>query len=194
MILICCCSDDPYSLKGIHHFFTKYGISAKIISDGDIDFLSKYKNKICENLLIMRISEGATQMSELKKNILRSLEEGFDDIIVSIITSNNELEIRDDIFKLIGFLLSGDFDEVLPKLSVEQIKMFSKRPIIDFFEKTLFDALSCECQKKNIPFAHKPFWPDDKQFAVCLTHPVCALPVSPGAETNTGRPATAVDC
>ena len=48
----------------------------------------------------------------------------------------------------------------------------AKIPVVDYYEKILFDCLLFASRRLNLSLKYKAFWPDGKKFAVCLTHDV----------------------
>ena len=48
----------------------------------------------------------------------------------------------------------------------------AKIPVVDYYEKILFDCLLFAFRRLNLSLKYKPFWQDGKKFAMCLTHDV----------------------
>jgi peptidoglycan/xylan/chitin deacetylase (PgdA/CDA1 family) len=145
------------------------------INENKSSIFIEYGNETCERAFIIKIREEELRDDEFEQRILQQFEKGTGDIKSGVKYSEKGIEVWFDIFKEIGYFLSGKFDEVLPNLNLEQRKIFSRKPIIDIYEKTLFDLLLYACQKSDVPLVQKAFWPNDKRFAVCLTHDVDEL-------------------
>ena len=178
MISIHYSTKDQYTLYGIGHFFQKYGIPMQINDDKNSKISVVYGNETCNGDFIIRIQEEEIKDDTLVPRILQNLniEEGLNDIYkLYIIHSENQITVNFDIFKEIGYILSAKFEAVLSKLNYQKRKIFSRTPIVDVYEKMLFDILLYACQKSDVPLVQKAFWPDGKQFAVCLTHDVDEL-------------------
>ena len=77
-----------------------------------------------------------------------------------------------DIFKETGYLLSGHLDVIRPSLDSTPQKELASKPVVDFLENILFNAILTGCHERKIPLVQKSYWPDGKKFAVCLTHDV----------------------
>ncbi|HDS45783.1 MAG TPA: hypothetical protein ENN68_06800 [Methanomicrobia archaeon] len=86
--------------------------------------------------------------------------------------SENGIELDFNIFREIGFVLSGKFEAALLKIDTQKQRIFSTVPIVDIYEKELFDLIRHACAQSGVPLVHKAFWPEGKKFAVCLTHDV----------------------
>jgi peptidoglycan/xylan/chitin deacetylase (PgdA/CDA1 family) len=79
-----------------------------------------------------------------------------------------QLKINFSAYEAIGRILSGHLETLPP----EEKKRISKIPIVDIYEQILFDALTDASLKQGKILTSKPYWPDNKKFAVCLTHDV----------------------
>ena len=171
---------DPYTLYGIGHFFHKYGIPVQINDDKNtkISIIYGNGNETCKGNFIIKIREEEIKDDEFALRILQNLdpEEGLNDIYkLYILHSENQIDVKFDIFKEMGYFLSIKFEEALSKLDYQKRKIILRVPVVDYYEKTLFDLLLYACQKLDVPLVQKAFWPDAKQFAVCLTHDVDEL-------------------
>jgi len=51
----------------------------------------------------------------------------------------------------------------------------TSKPIVDFLENLLYTSILRACDILRIPLVQKSYWPDNKSFAVCLTHDVDEL-------------------
>ncbi len=91
---------------------------------------------------------------------------------VPFISKNrNSIEIKMDIFSVIGKCLTGDLEFFWKKLSSSEKEKLGKVPVIDVYERMLFLILLHAFKELRMPFVCKAFWPG-KKFAVCLTHDV----------------------
>lgn len=169
---------NRYSLHGINHFIQKYGIPVQINDDKNPKISIVYGNETCKGDFIIKIREEEIKDDEFALRILQNLdpEEGLNDIYkLYIMHSENQITVEFDIFKEIGYFLSGKFEEALPKLNYQKRKAITRKPGVDIYEKIMFDLLFYACQKSDVPLVQKAFWPDGKKFAVCLTHDVDEL-------------------
>jgi hypothetical protein len=69
-------------------------------------------------------------------------------------------------------LLSGHLDLIRPSLDSSTQKELAAKPVVDLLENLLFEAILTACRECNAPLVRKSFWPEGKQFAVCLTHDI----------------------
>lgn len=178
MISIHYSTENQYSLYGISHFFQKYGIPVQINDNKNSKISIVYGNETCKADFIIKIREEEIKDDEFALRILQNHdpEEGLNNVYKLYTThSENQITINFDIFKEIGYILSGKFDEILPKLDCQQRKIIARTPIVDIYEKMMFEVLLYACQKLNVPLVQKAFWQDGKKFAVCLTHDVDEL-------------------
>ena len=182
---------NPYAVYGLKHFLFKYGIPAELnsekIADIEINYNSLDKGGGKINILIfpndlkknitgyLRTNDDTTPLFELPKEL--SYESGIasfqnrDNSYPCIFIDSNTLIIGFDIFNEIGSILSGHLNHLFDKQN-DEIKKLMKTPVVDILEKILFDSLQKLCQENDVKLDHKPFWPDKKKFAVCLTHDV----------------------
>ena len=129
-------------IYGMNHFAMKYGINPGTLS------LDIVENEIQDNIVTwMDTPYGNVPLFEELKGS-------------SYIEKNDKhVRINFDVFNEVGHILSGHLEKLNPE---EKIRI-SRIPLVDIYEKILFEALYRET---------KPFWPDGKKFAVCLTHDV----------------------
>ena len=165
-------TQDQYCSYGISHFFQNYGIPVRINDDNDSKISIVYGDKISESEFIIRIPAEENREDEFILRILQQFEKEPGNIKSDVIYSEKGIEAGFDIFKAIGYILSGKFEDAISKFDHQQRKIFSRTPVVDIYEKMLFNLLLYACQKLDVPLMHKAFWPNDKRFAVCLTHDV----------------------
>lgn len=181
MISLHYCTRNKYSLHGISHFLQKYGIPVRINDDkgSKIPIIYGNGNETCKSDFFIKIHEEKIKDDKFCEKILRNLEIEGGLINISyksdVTYSENQITVNFDIFKEIGYILSGKLDELLPKLNYQQRKIIARTPIVDIYEKMMFEVLLYACQKSDVPLVQKAFWQDGKQFAVCLTHDVDEL-------------------
>jgi peptidoglycan/xylan/chitin deacetylase (PgdA/CDA1 family) len=89
--------------------------------------------------------------------------------------TQNTITIGFDIFREIGYLLSGHIESIRNDLSQAEEIRIPEPPIIDIYEDILFRSILIGCNNIGIPLIRKSYWPDGKKFAVCLTHDVDEL-------------------
>jgi len=153
---------DPYALYGIDHFIKKFGIPVTINTPSPISIV--YGNIEFDGSFLIHINESELKIEDFQKLIL----DGIDNIGEYIEYSKNQIYIDFDIFKIIGYILSGKFDLFKDKYN----DTLAKIPVVDYYEKKLFEVLADACQRTNTSLVCKAFWPKGKKFAVCLTHDV----------------------
>lgn len=183
-------TEDPYSMYGFHHFIQKYSFPFKIIrkekSRVDLTYDNQEQN-IDLNIQIKEneIKDDIMGWLKTKKESVPIFETPSDlilegDLLVlysngkeeypCIVRRDSNLIIGFGIFKEIGHILHGHLESLWASPIREKAKI-SMIPIVDIYEKIMFDCLYLYFQKQNI-YLYKPFWPNGKQFAVCLTHDV----------------------
>jgi hypothetical protein len=184
-------SEDRFSLYGIHHFIEKFGIRVEINKpsqsgivmaygvDASGDFVitvaeNEMKNTICGK--ISSLSE-KIPVCEIPRDtrsegkVIAYFENGAARY-PCITRTKQGFTIGIDIFEETGYLLSGHLDAIRPSLDSATQKELASKPIVDFLENLLFDAILAGCRERNIPLVQKSYWPEGKKFAVCLTHDV----------------------
>jgi len=190
-------TEDPYRIYGINHFIQKYGIRMNINTGSKINIIyghtkdNIYKDitgfniQIIENDMRNNISgylkTDAENIPLFEKPIRLNKYEEYEETLVMfddkeneypcVVLGNNSIIFGFDIFNEVGHILSGHLD-TLWKSKASESQQMAKIPIIDYYEKILFDCLNFTANKLNIKLNVKPFWPNEKKFAVCLTHDV----------------------
>jgi len=81
------------------------------------------------------------------------------------------LSLGFDIFNEVGHILTG-YLEHFREMKENKHEKLAKIPVVDYYEKILFDCLLFASRRLNLALKCKPFWQDGKKFAVCLTHDV----------------------
>ena len=187
-------TDDPYSLYGIRHFIEKTGISVEInkpsasgivISYGieaKGDFLIKIENNEIKNHICGRIL-----LNDEKILLCETPHDtGTGDETLAYFETTDKrypcqtrydtgVTIGIDIFKETGYLLSGHLDTIRDSLDEKTKREIISKPIVDFLENLLYISILNACDRLRIPLVQKSYWPDNKSFAVCLTHDVDEL-------------------
>jgi peptidoglycan/xylan/chitin deacetylase (PgdA/CDA1 family) len=90
----------------------------------------------------------------------------------SVTRFSDRIEIGVDIFRETGNLLSGHLDRIWDGLDESTKNEIASCPIVDKLEDLLDKCILEGCDVMRIPLIRKSFWPDAKEFAVCLTHDV----------------------
>ena len=147
-------TEQIYRTYGLNHFCIKYGFP---YSDDLEGFKKNFSIELVENEIQSQIVTWI-KTDHGKVPIFEGLK---DDTLIK--EEDNKLQINFDIFNEIGHILSGHIE----KLTTEEKTKIAKIPFVDIYEQILFDAIS-----KNRKVKTKPFWPDGKKFALCLTHDV----------------------
>jgi len=165
---------DVYSICGINHFQEKFGLRL-LREESKCD-----GNKVSGNLLfsILRGNESSekifidvAQTNVNSNNFLEFLMDS--SISKSIDIYEDRVEVDFDIFKMTGLIFSGKYDDLL--LEEQAVDFLSECPIVDCWEKGLFDSLldiNRGLGREQSQVFVKPFWPNNAKFAVCLTHDV----------------------
>jgi peptidoglycan/xylan/chitin deacetylase (PgdA/CDA1 family) len=82
--------------------------------------------------------------------------------------NGNNVKINFDLFNAIGHMLSGHFEN----FSSEEKRTISSLPVVDIYEKILFDDIARMSSLEGKEIKSLPIWPEGKSFAVCLSHDV----------------------
>jgi len=191
MISLYHATDDPFSRYGIRHFIDTCGIPVEINKPASSGIVVAYGEKPKADFVI------TLEENEIKNSVCGRVSPQFDTIPVfeiprdtgsgteilayfgnsttrypCVTRTDQGITIGIDIFKEIGCLLSGHLDAIRPTLDTSMQKELASKPVADMLETVLFDAILAGCHIQNIPLVQKSYWPDGKQFAVCLTHDV----------------------
>lgn len=182
---------DPYRIYGIEHFIQKYGIPVSFNTESDVNIIysksfkgiNKINIRIIENEMQNDVSGylriGSEKIPLLEKPI--GLKNGEPLVTFAnqedeneypcVIADGNIITIGFDIFNEVGHILSG-YLEPFWKANNLKSKRLMSIPVVDCYEKILFDCLMHASKRLNTQLNYKPFWPNGKKFAVCLTHDV----------------------
>jgi hypothetical protein len=191
MISIYYRTDNPYSLYGINHFIEKFGIPITLNLPSQSGIVIAYGAKATGDFLI-KIGENEIQNNLCGKICTPSekiplcenpLDTGTVDEVIAyfengttrypcVSRTKQGITIGIDIFKETGYLLSGHLDTIRTSLDSTTKKELASKPVVDFLENILFNAILAGYRERHIPLIQKSFWPDGKKFAVCLTHDV----------------------
>jgi hypothetical protein len=187
-------TNNPYARYGLEHFLFKYGIKAAINQEDSPDVEIYYGNSGKSNGRVsIRVLPG-----EIQPEIMGYLEAGSDKLplfetpvklnagdkdravatfyndgetCAAALVNDKELSIGFNIFGEIGHMLAGNSDPLFARREIES-KNLMTTPVVDVLEDFLFESLQLICQKNGIVLGTKPFWPEGKEFALCLTHDV----------------------
>jgi peptidoglycan/xylan/chitin deacetylase (PgdA/CDA1 family) len=180
---------DPYRIYGINHFIKKYGIQITVRKDAKIQIIygkstggvGNFTIQILENELEDDLSgfltvgdervplfEKPVRLTNGKPLILFTDGESEYPCVVS---EFNRIRISFDVFNEVGHILSGYLGHIW-ELEENRHNRIANIPVVDYYEKLLFDCLPLASKELKIPFKYMPLWPNDKKFAVCLTHDV----------------------
>jgi len=183
---------NPLQLFAISHFIEKTGIpfsencnkKASLVINygkkGEGDFLINIPKKkeseslrgnICHNCLKLPLfqprEENCDSESTIPTEYVSDNEKS-----PSISRSGNTINYNYDIFREVGYLLSGQYEIVHHDEEKLQNSKIFKTPVADHHEELLLKSIITGCEYLNIPLVRKSYWPYDKKFAVCLTHDV----------------------
>jgi len=187
-------TDNPFSLYGIRHFIEKTGIAVEINKpspsgiviaygiEAKGDFVIKIEKNEIQNHICGRISldNEKIPICETPHETGAGLEtvayfETPDKRYPCLTRYEWGITLGMDIFKETGYLLSGHLDKIRETLDETTKTEIISKPIIDFLENLLFSSILNACETLRIPLVQKSYWPNNKSFAVCLTHDVDEL-------------------
>lgn len=191
MISLYYTTEDRSSLYGIHHFIEKFGILVAINkpspsgivivygTEAPTDFLIEIKENEIKNTICGKISLQSDKIPLCEipldtgpgEEVIACFENGTTRY-PCVTRTKKGIIIGIDIFRETGYLLSGHLDAIRPSLDSTTKKELAAKPVVDFLEELLFNAILSGCHKHHIPLIQKSSWPDEKKFAVCLTHDV----------------------
>jgi len=183
---------DPLRLFAISHFIEKTGIPFKINcnkrSPLTINYGDKGKGDFSINIPEKENSQnisGNIQYENLKiplfqipeetdepKSTLIAEYESDKKKYSCISRSDNSINFGFDLFKEIGYILSGHHEIIQNETKNQLNKKILKIPVVDFHEELLIKSILIGCNYLNLPLVRKSYWPYGKKFAVCLTHDV----------------------
>lgn len=193
MISLYYTNKDPYRVYGINHFIQKYGIQMNFNTESEINII--YGNS-CENINGFNIQITENEMQGGISGFLRidkeetiplfekpiRLNKCGEPLVMFAVDTENEypcvvienegITIGFDIFNEVGHILSGHLEHFWSSNNLESKQKLLKIPLVEYYEKILFDCIKFAGKKLNIQLEHEPFWPDGMNFAVCLTHDV----------------------
>ena len=191
MISLYYSTDNPFCHYGINHFIEKFGIPLEINKSSQSgiilaygvkmkgDFVITLEENEIENTICGKISCPSDEIPVCE--IPRDTGSG-DEVIAHfnnntirypcVTRTNRGISIGIDIFKETGYLLSGHLDAIRPSLNSSLQEELASKPVVDFLENVLFNAILAACHERQILLVQKSIWPDGKKFAVCLTHDV----------------------
>lgn len=178
---------DPYRIYGIEHFIQKYGFPVCFNKESDVNLI--YGNS-CRDIKKINIRMAENEMQSNVSGYLKIDNEKiplFEKPISSkngkplvtfvdekgeypcVVSEGNSITIGFDIFNEVGHILSGCLERFWKS---SENKQFAKFPLVEYYEKILFNCLTLACGRSNTQVNFKPFWPDGMKFALCLTHDV----------------------
>ena len=182
---------DPYRIYGIEHFVQKYGIRLSFNTESKINIIygntpndiKGFNIYIKENEIgngILRYLKVDGEKVPLFEKPIR-LDGNNKPLVMyvdnkenehpCVVLGDNSITVSFDIFNEVGHILTGYFEHFW-EMKENKHEQLSRIPVVDYYEKILFDCLLLAPCKLNIPLKCKPFWPNGKKFAVCLTHDV----------------------
>jgi peptidoglycan/xylan/chitin deacetylase (PgdA/CDA1 family) len=194
MISLHCDTKDLYRTYGITHFIQKYGISLNTNTESEINLIygDSAKNidgfsiQIVENEMQNDVSgylkteneekkiplfEKPIRLDEKGKTLVMYVDE--DSEYPCVVSKDHTVTIGFDIFNEVGHIQTGYLEHFWKSKSEDSKgNQLAGIPVVDYYEKILFDCLSLASNRSKIQLKYKPFWPDGMNFAVCLTHDV----------------------
>ena len=184
---------DPYRLYGINHFMQKYGIQFSFNTESEskinivygdtsqgINGFNIYISKnelggdICGYLKIedekVPLFEKPMRLDESGENLVVFVDNKGDEY-PCVVLNDIGITVGFDIFNEVGHILTG-YLEHFWEMKENKHEKLAKIPVVDYYEKILFDCLLFASRRLNLTFKCKPFWQDGKKVAVCLTRDV----------------------
>jgi hypothetical protein len=191
MISLYYSTQNRFSLYGINHFIEKFGIPIEINKPSKsgivIGYGTEFKGDFPIEIKENEIKNSICGRICTEKNKIPICEIPWDtgpgDEVIAyfenstsrypcVTRKDHGVSIGIDIFKETRYLLSGHLDSVRPSLDKTTQKELASKPVVDFLENLLFEAILIGCFERQIPLVQKSFWREGKKFAVCLTHDV----------------------
>ena len=184
-------TENLFSSYGINHFIEKFGIPVRINKSSKCGIVIAYGVETSGDFLIT-LEENDIKNSPCGKictpyeelplcETPRDTGSGTGALVhfsnnttryPCVTKKDDGFSIGVDIFKETGYILSGHLDSIRPSLNSITKKELASKPVVDFLENILFNAIHTAFNKRNIPLVQKSYWPEGKKFAVCLTHDV----------------------
>ena len=184
---------EPLRIYGINHFMQKYGIqfSFDIESESKINivygdasrgingfniYISENESGggICGYLKIenekVPLFEKPMRVAKSGENLVAFVDNKGDEY-PCVVLNDTGITVGFDIFNEVGHILTG-YLEHFWEMKENKHEKLAKIPVVDYYEKILFDCLLFASRRLNLTFKCKPFWQDGKKFAVCLTRDV----------------------
>jgi len=186
-------TENPYIIYGINHFMQKYGIQFSFNNEseskinivyGDASrgingfniYISKkeLEGDICGCLKIedekVPLFEKPMRLDGSGENLVVFVDNKGDEY-PCVVLNDTGITVGFDIFNEVGHILTG-YLEHFWKMKENKHEKLTKIPVVDYYEKILFDCLLFASQGLNLSLKCKPLWQNGKKFAVCLTHDV----------------------
>ena len=182
---------NPYRLYGINHFIQKYGIQINFNTASKINVIygnppqdvngfniyineNELRGGICGYLRIedekVPLFEKPVRLDESGDNLVVFVDNKGDEY-PCVVLNDTGITVGFDIFNEVGHILTG-YLEHFWEMKENKHEKLAKIPVVDYYEKILFDCLLFASRRLNLALKYKPFWQDGKKFAVCLTHDV----------------------
>ena len=184
-------TDDRFSLYGIRHFIKKFGIPIEINKPSQSgiviafgvkttgDYVITLEENEITNIICGKVSTQSEKIPVCETphdtgpgNEVIAYYENGTTRYPCVTRTKHGFTIGIDIFKETGYLLSGHLDAIRPSLDNTTQKELASKPVVDFLENLLFEAILIGCRERHVPLVQKSYWPEGKKFAVCLTHDV----------------------
>jgi peptidoglycan/xylan/chitin deacetylase (PgdA/CDA1 family) len=176
---------NPFAKYGLKHFITKYRFTLTdnlqnmdiYIGYQEIEGLDKGIQIILhpvEDEKICSLEINGDTIPIFKKPIeLNSSEilgKAIDENVEypCLVRSDRKIQVGFDVFKEIGLILSGHYDEHFMREDEIGAKL-SSIPVVDVLEEYLYSAINRVIPDKRSKYN---FWPENHRFAVVLTHDV----------------------
>ncbi|MDD1669985.1 MAG: polysaccharide deacetylase family protein [Methanomicrobiales archaeon] len=182
---------DPYSRYGLDHFRHKYGMPLPWNAQEGSKISVQYGTKAgsdfslwiddnptgddiagCVRTMGKEIPVFETPKNTGEKGKVAGWFTGEREEYPCITETEEGIHIGLDIFRETGHLLSGHLERVWKGPDEALKRSIVELPIVDQLEGLLFRWILIGCQRMKIPLVTQPLWPDDRPYAVCLTHDV----------------------
>jgi hypothetical protein len=148
---------SPYARCGMDHFKSKYGVLLDPVGTESARAWAEVSAGSPKDRIVSWKDTEYGSMPFFEEIAARPLE-----------IRGGRLIIHFNVFESVGRILSGSMDSMSPA----DKEKTSRIPIVDIYESMVFSALANVAKKQGQTIPAKPFWPDGKKFAVCLTHDI----------------------
>ena len=146
----------------------KYAVHSLFKTLG-IPFLENHPEHTAIEILY---GENVLSNADFSIGIPRKKDPELQDISGEFTTGTHAIRFSEDIFRIYQEMLSGRYEKTVMQASPDERKKLIHTPFVDKTGSALLLALIYAASTLHIPLVQKSYWPEGKEFAVCLTHDV----------------------